>query len=44
MLFYRKDILEANGLEVPKTWDEYITVAEALQGKGMQTYKYHVKK
>lgn len=30
MLFYRKDILEAAGVDVPTTWDEYLTAAEAL--------------
>ncbi|MBQ4564614.1 MAG: extracellular solute-binding protein [Lachnospiraceae bacterium] len=29
-MYYRKDLLEAAGLEVPKTWDELLTVAKAL--------------
>lgn len=29
-LFYRKDLLEAAGLEVPQTWDEFLAVAQAL--------------
>jgi len=28
--YYRKDILEENGLDVPKTWDEYLEVSKAL--------------
>lgn len=32
-LFYRKDILDAFGLKVPRTWDEYNQVAAATHGK-----------
>lgn len=32
-LFYRKDVLEEFGLEVPRTWDEYNDVAAATHGK-----------
>jgi multiple sugar transport system substrate-binding protein len=32
-LYYRKDVLDAFGLQVPRTWDEYNTVAEATHGK-----------
>jgi multiple sugar transport system substrate-binding protein len=32
-LFYRRDILEAFNLKVPRTWDEYLAVAEATHGK-----------
>jgi multiple sugar transport system substrate-binding protein len=35
MMYYRKDLLEAAGLEVPKTWDDYLAVAEALHGQDM---------
>src|SRR5690606_4634276 len=31
-LFYRKDILEANGIEVPQTIDELIAAAAKLDG------------
>lgn len=31
-LFYRKDVLEAFGLQVPRTWDEYNEVAAATHG------------
>ena len=30
ILFYRKDLFNKYGLKVPKTWDEYLTVAKAL--------------
>lgn len=32
-LFYRKDVLDEFGLQVPRTWDEYIDVAAATHGK-----------
>lgn len=32
-MFYRKDVLEDFGLEVPRTWDEYNAVANATHGK-----------
>ena len=32
-LFYRKDVLEEFGLEVPRTWEEYNAVAEAVHGQ-----------
>jgi multiple sugar transport system substrate-binding protein len=33
MLYYRTDVLEKAGLKPPKTWDEYLEVAKALNGK-----------
>ncbi len=35
MLYYRRDILEEIGMEPPRTWDEYMTVAAAMHGKDM---------
>jgi multiple sugar transport system substrate-binding protein len=35
MVYYRKDVLEANGQAVPKTWDDYLAVAAAINGKDM---------
>jgi multiple sugar transport system substrate-binding protein len=35
MMYYRKDVLEAAGLEVPRTWDEYLEVAAAVHGQDM---------
>ena len=36
MLFYRTDIFEKYGLEVPKTWDEFLEVASILMLNNMQ--------
>ena len=33
LLYYRKDILEENGLEVPKTWMELVETAQKLQNQ-----------
>ncbi len=35
LLFYRKDILEQLGLEVPQTWDELIEMLPTLQGNNL---------
>ena len=35
LLFYRKDILEQLGLEVPKTWDDLIEILPTLQGQNL---------
>ncbi len=35
MMYYRSDVLEAAGLEVPTTWDEYLEVAKAVHGQDM---------
>jgi len=35
MVYYRKDILEANGLQPPKTWDDYLNIAKTIHGKDM---------
>ena len=35
MLFYRKDILDEIGVDVPKTWDELIEILPTLQGKNL---------
>lgn len=32
-MYYRKDVLEHFGLGVPRTWDEYSSVAKAVHGK-----------
>lgn len=34
-MFVRKDLLAQNGLEIPKTWSELLTVAKALTKDGM---------
>lgn len=35
MMYYRRDILEELGLEPPRNWDEYMTVAAAMHGKDL---------
>jgi multiple sugar transport system substrate-binding protein len=35
MVYYRTDVFAEAGLEPPKTWDEYLADAEALNGKDM---------
>jgi multiple sugar transport system substrate-binding protein len=35
VMFYRPDLLEAAGLEVPTTWDAYLAAAEALNKDGV---------
>lgn len=35
LLFYRKDILEQLGLEIPKTWDELVEILPTLQGQNL---------
>ena len=35
MVYYRSDVLEDAGLEPPRTWDEYLTVAGAVHGSDM---------
>ena len=35
VMWYRKDLLEAAGLEVPKTWDEFADSAKALTKDGV---------
>jgi multiple sugar transport system substrate-binding protein len=35
MVYYRKDILEKAKLEPPKTWEDYIAIAKAINGQDM---------
>ncbi|MBZ0227490.1 MAG: extracellular solute-binding protein [Bauldia sp.] len=35
MIYYRPDVLEANGLTPPATLDDYVAVAKALNGKDL---------
>jgi len=35
MVYYRTDLLEQAGLKPPKTWDDYIAIAKAFQGKDL---------
>lgn len=43
IMYYRKDLLEAKGLQVPKTLDELRTVAEALTDKGSDFYGFFMR-
>lgn len=38
LMFYREDILEELGLEIPKTWDEFLYCATIIQRKNMSVY------
>ena len=35
VLFYREDVLEELGVEVPKTWDDLIAILPTIQGNNM---------
>ena len=35
MVYYRTDVLKELGLQPPKTWEEYLEVAAAANGKDM---------
>lgn len=35
MVYYRTDILEELGMDPPKTWDDYLAIAEAANGMDM---------
>ncbi|HKA49194.1 MAG TPA: extracellular solute-binding protein, partial [Candidatus Dormibacteraeota bacterium] len=35
MVYYRKDLLERDGLKPPETWQDYIDVAKRYQGKDL---------
>ncbi|WP_267425116.1 MULTISPECIES: ABC transporter substrate-binding protein [unclassified Curtobacterium] len=37
-LFYNKKVFDANGITVPKTWDEYVTAAEKLHQADPDAY------
>ena len=40
MLYYRKDLLDAAAIQVPKTWDELVTAAKTLTGSGKVKYGF----
>jgi multiple sugar transport system substrate-binding protein len=35
MVYYRTDLLDKAGMKPPKTWDDYIAIAKAFQGKDL---------
>ena len=37
-IYYRKDLFEQFGLDVPETWDELLAVSDTLQRKGVQPF------
>lgn len=37
-LFYNKTVFDANGIEVPVTWDEYVAAAETINASDPDTY------
>ncbi|QDZ16197.1 ABC transporter substrate-binding protein [Humibacter ginsenosidimutans] len=39
-LYYRKDILKADGLKVPTTWEELVSDSKIAQSKGQVKYGY----
>lgn len=38
VMYYRQDVFEAAGIEVPTTWDEYAAAAESLHAANPNTY------
>lgn len=43
VLFYRKDILEELKIEVPTTWDEFLTATAVVQRKNMNSFLPYTK-
>jgi len=39
-LFYRQDVLEAAGVEVPKTYEDVLAAAKAIKDKGLMDYPF----
>src|SRR5262249_39990828 len=35
MVYYRKDLLDQDGLKPPATWDDYLSIAQKYQGKDL---------
>jgi raffinose/stachyose/melibiose transport system substrate-binding protein len=42
-VFYNKRIFAENNIEIPKTWDELMAVAETLKSKGITPFTSHFK-
>lgn len=38
IMFYRSDILDALGLDIPKTWDDFMDATAVIQRNNMHTY------
>ena len=43
LMFYRKDIFEKFGFEVPETWDEYITVTKVFARNNLQSWLHYTQ-
>ena len=43
VMFYRKDVLDKLGIEVPQTWDEFLTAVSVLQINNMDAYIPYVQ-
>lgn len=43
LMFYRKDILERLGIEVPGTWEEFLAATAVLQRNNMNSYIPYIK-
>lgn len=43
VMFVRTDIFEELGLEVPQTWEDYLSATSVIQRKNMNTYLPHIK-
>ena len=39
-LFYRQDVLEAAGVDVPKTYEDVLAASKAIKEKGLMDYPY----
>jgi len=43
VMFVRTDIFEELGLEIPQTWEDYLSATSVLQRKNMNSYLPHIK-
>ena len=43
LMFYRKDILKQLGIDIPKTWDEFLAATAVLQRNNMNSYIPYIK-
>lgn len=42
-ILYNKDIFEQHGWQIPKTWDELITLCEAIRAEGLLPFEFGFK-
>lgn len=43
IMYYRKDVLDSIGVEVPETWDEFIEATASIQRNNMNVYLPYTK-